>query len=287
MTFVKRRIDVTISLAEGEFGDNTGPSVTLSGHRVQVAVVAYNGDAQSQMQLRIFGLTQDMINKLTVIGPILTERQNNRILIAAGDVGEDALTVVYEGTIAQAWADYNQAPEVVFNVVALAAAFEAVRPTNARSYRGSVQAAAIAQDLATAMSLAFQNNGVDTALSNPYFPGTALEQLKACARAARFNYTIDRGILAIWPLTGARAADPVLIEAGKNLVGYPTFTGGGVEFSILYTPQLGLGDRVQVISVVEPAHGEWIVVSLVHQLEAEVPGGAWVSRILCQRPMNG
>lgn len=287
MTFVKRRIDVTISLAEGEFGDNTGPSVTLSGHRVQVAVVAYNGDAQSQMQLRIFGLPQDMINKLTVIGPILTERQNNRILIAAGDVGEDALTVVYEGTIAQAWADYNQAPDIVFNVLALSAAFEAVRPTNARSYRGSVQAAAIAQDLATAMSLVFQNNGVDVTLSNPYFPGTALEQLKACARAARFNYTIDRGILAIWPLTGARATDPVLIESGKNLVGYPTFTGGGVEFSILYTPQLGLGDRVQVISVVEPAHGEWIVVSLVHQLEAEVPAGAWVSRILCQRPMNG
>lgn len=287
MSFVKRRIDVTISLAEGEFGSTAGPSETLSGYRVQVAVVAYNGDAQAQLQLRIFGLPQDMINKLTVIGPILTERRNNRILVAAGDVGEGALTVVYEGTIAQAWADYNQAPEVVFNVVALAAAFEAVRPINARSYRGAVQASAVAQDLAKAMSLAFQNNGVDVALSNPYFPGTALEQLKACARSARFNYAIDRGILAIWPQSGTRAAEPILIEAGKNLLGYPTFTGGGVEFSVLYTPQLGLGNLVQVISVVEAAHGEWIVVSIVHQLEAEVPGGSWVSRILCQRPING
>lgn len=130
MSFVKRRIDVTINLAEGQFGDNAGPAVTLSGYRVQAAVVAYNGDSQAQLQLRIFGLSQDMINKLTVIGPIPTERRNNRILVAAGDVGGDALTVVYEGTISQAWADYNQAPEVVFNVVALAAAFEAVKPTN-------------------------------------------------------------------------------------------------------------------------------------------------------------
>lgn len=287
MSFVKRRIDVTINLAEGQFGDNAGPAVTLSGYRVQAAVVAYNGDAQAQLQLRIFGLSQDMINKLTVVGPILTERRNNRILVAAGDVGGDALTVVYEGTISQAWADYNQAPEVVFNVVALAAAFEAVKPTNARSYRGAVQVAGVAQDLATAMNLAFQNNGVDVSLSNPYFPGTALDQLKSCARAARFNYTIDRGILAIWPHAGARAEEPVLIQAGDNLVGYPNFTGGGVEFTVLYTPQLGLGNRVQVISVVEAAHGEWTVVSLVHQLEAEVPGGAWVSRILCQRPVNG
>ncbi|MCP8712985.1 hypothetical protein IGB19_35395 [Streptomyces sp. AC04842] len=128
---------------------------------------------------------------------------------------------------------------------------------------------------------------MDVSLSNPYFPGTALDQLKACARAARFNYTIDRGILAIWPHAGARAEEPVLIQAGDNLVGYPNFTGGGVEFTVLYTPQLGLGNRVQVISVVEAAHGEWTVVSLMHQLEAQVPGGAWVSRILCQRSVDG
>ncbi|OZI39039.1 hypothetical protein CEG14_05750 [Bordetella genomosp. 1] len=287
MTFVKRRIDVTINLAEGEFGDDLGAAVTLQGYRVQAAVIAYNGDAQSQLQLRIFGLSQDMINKLTVIGPVLTERRNNRILVAAGDVGESALTVVYEGTIAQAWADYNQAPEVAFNVVALAAAFEAVRPTNARSYRGAVQAESVAADIARAMGVAFQNNGVSVTLSNPYFPGTAFEQLKSCARAGRFNFSVDRGVLAIWPYAGARASEPILIEAGRNLVGYPTFTGGGVEFSLLYTPQLGLGDLVQVISVVEAAHGEWIVVSLVHQLESEVPGGGWISRILCQRSING
>ncbi|RIJ02213.1 hypothetical protein DXK93_18745 [Achromobacter sp. K91] len=286
MSFVKRRIDVTISLGEGKFGDTKGPDVTLSGYRVSVAVVAYNGDAQSQLQLRIFGLSQEMMNKLTVIGPIMTERRNNRILVAAGDEGQ-ALSVVYEGTISQAWADYNSAPEVVFNVVALAAALHAVKPVNARSYRGSTNVAVIASDIAGAMELAFENNGVSAKLSNPYFCGTALEQLRACARAAGISYTIDRGVLAIWPRNEARQGDAVEISPQKNLIGYPTFTGGGIAFSILYTPELKLGGLVQVISTIEAAHGEWIVVSIVHTLEAEVPGGAWLSQILCQRQVNG
>ncbi|CUJ00232.1 baseplate hub protein [Achromobacter aegrifaciens] len=286
MSFVKRRIDVTISLGEGKFGDTKGPDVTLSGYRVSVAVVAYNGDSQSQLQLRIFGLSQDMMNQLTVIGPIMTERRNNRILVAAGDEGQ-ALSVVYEGTISQAWADYNSAPEVVFNVVALAAALHAVKPVNARSYRGATDVAVIASDLAGVMELAFENNGVSAQLSNPYFCGTALEQLRACARAAGISYTIDRGVLGIWPRNGARQGNAVEISAQKNLIGYPTFTGGGIAFTVLYTPELSLGGLVQVISTIEAAHGEWIVVSIVHSLEAEVPGGAWLSQILCQRQING
>lgn len=286
MSFVKRRIDVTISLGEGRFGDTKGPDVTLSGHRVSVAVVAYNGDAQSQLQLRISGLSQDMMNQLTVIGPIMTERQNNRILVAAGDEGQ-ALSVVYEGTISQAWADYNSAPEVVFNVLALSAALQAVKPVNARSYRGSTDVAVIASDLAGVMGFSFENNGVSVQLSNPYFCGTALEQLRACARAAGISYTIDRGVLAIWPRNDARRGDAVEISPQKNLIGYPTFTGGGIAFTILYTPELSLGGLVQVISTIEAAHGEWIVISIVHTLEAEVPGGAWLSQILCQRQING
>lgn len=286
MSFVKRRIDITISLGEGEFGETKGPDVTLTGYRVSAAVVAYNGDAQSQLQLRMFGLSQDMMNQLTVIGPIMTERRNNRILVAAGDEGE-ALTVLYEGTISQAWADYGGAPEVVFNVVALSAAIHAVKPVNARSYRGSTDVAVIASDLASAMGLAFENSGVTVQLSNPYFSGTALEQLRSCARAAAISYTIDRGVLAIWPRSGAREGDAVLIAPEKNLIGYPTFTGGGIAYTILYTPELSLGGLVHVISTIEAAHGEWVVVSIVHALEAEMPGGAWQSQILCQRQING
>lgn len=67
---------------------------------------------------------------------------------------------------------------------------------------------------------------------------------------------------------------------------YPTFTGGGIAFTVLFTPELSLGGLVQVTSSIEAAHGEWVVISIVHSLEAETPGGAWLSQIMCQRQIN-
>ncbi|WP_454695667.1 baseplate hub protein [Achromobacter aegrifaciens] len=287
MTFIKRRIDVTISLGEGKFGDTKGPDVTLTGYRVSAAVVAYTADVQSQLQLRIFGLSQDMMNKLTSIGPVMTERRGrNRILVEAGDE-RNTLSTLYEGDIDQAWADYNQAPEVVFNVVALSSAGKALKPVPPRSYRGATSVAVVMRDIAASMELAFQNNGVDVFLSNPYFPGTDVDQLRACARAARISYTIERGILAIWPADGKRVDPPIEVSPELNLVGYPTFTGGGIACNLLYTPDVGMGRAVQVTSSIEAAHGEWAIVGVVHQLESEVPGGAWMSQILCRRIING
>ncbi|GAB1828749.1 baseplate hub protein [Achromobacter xylosoxidans] len=287
MSFVKRRIDVTISLGEGQFGDQKGPDVTLTGHRVQVVVVSYNGDAQAQMQMRIYGLPQDVINKLTTVGPVLTQRRGqNRILVEAGDAGQ-ALSVLYEGKIDQAWADYNQAPEVVFYVTALAEASAALKPVPARSYRTAVSVVDVARDIATSLGLAFESNQVEGRLVNPYFPGTAIDQLRALAKAARFNYTIEGGILAIWPWDGGRQNDAIAIDSATNMIGYPAFTGGGIVVRVLYEPRLGVGKKVQVVSVNEGAHGEWIVVSLVHSLDAESPGGAWVSEIMCVRSFNG
>src|ERR1700753_3335959 len=109
MTFVKRRIDVTISLGTGQFGDTLGPEVTLSGLRAKATVVSYNGDAQGQLQLRLYGLPLQMINQLTTIGPIMQERRNNRILMAAGN--EDGpMSTIYQGTIDSAFGEFQSAP---------------------------------------------------------------------------------------------------------------------------------------------------------------------------------
>jgi len=285
MSFKKRRIDVTFNLGKGQFGNDRGSDVTLRGYRTQVSIAGYTGDVQSKLQLRIDGLTQDMANQLTSIGPIYEERRNNQVLIAAGDAQDDALTVAYQGTIEQAWAEYNHAPDITLNVIASAGAIEAVRPVRARSYRGAIKASTVISDIASSIGLVLENNGVSAVLSNPYFPGTAIEQLRACAKAGHFHYTIDRGVIAIWPYRHYRfmAGKTLVIEPGKNLIGYPSFTGAGVEFTVLYTPELGLGQVVKVVSVIDAAQGDWSIVNLTHQLESEKPGGLWKSVIRCLR----
>lgn len=280
--YAKRKIDVTINLGTGEFGNDKGGDVTLSGYRVSASYVAYNGDAQGSLHLRIFGLPIALINQLTTIGPIMPERRNNRITLTAGEVG-GAMSTVYEGTIDSAFGDFNGAPEVVLNIVALAAAFESVKSVPASSYPGAVDAASIMADLAKLMGFAFENNGVSVILQDRTFNGTAMMQVKECARAAQINYTVDRGKLAIWPRTAYRAGDAIKVSPATGMVGYPSFSSNGIVLTTLFNPDMALGRRVEVVSDLTVACGVWNVYSISHVLESETPNGQWFTQVACYR----
>ena len=286
MSFTKRRIDITIELGgSGTFGDALGSTVTLSGLRVQANIAAHGGNVQGVLQLRIYGLPLSMMNRLMRIGTIGNQGPINSILVAAGDVG-GALAVVYKGTMAQAWADFQSAPEVVLNVIAFSAFNAAVTPVGARSYIGSVDAANVMADLAKAMGLTFENNGVSVMLSNPYFPGTALAQSDACAQAAGIRYTIDRGVLAIWPKNGVRTGETVLVSPETGMVGYPVFSDTGIVVDSMFISSIKNGAQVKVVSSITPACGLWNVRGVVHTLESESPDGAWFTQLACGMPTN-
>ncbi|MFJ3048518.1 baseplate hub protein [Herbaspirillum chlorophenolicum] len=283
MTFVKRRIDVTITLGSGQFGDEKGDTVTLTGYRVVADVAVVGGDAQGQLQLQIYGMPLDLMNQLTTIGPIMTEiRIQNRILVAAGDDGSE-LSVLFEGTIDQAYANFQTMPEVVFNISALSALGASVKPVGAKSYKGSTDVAAVMKTLADEMGFAFENNGVDVKLASPYFPGTSLQQVKLCARAAGINYSTDRGVLAIWPQDGARGGEIPLIAFDTGLVGYPAFSSNGLVVTTLYIPTMKQGGQVDIESTMTVASGRWNVATVLHSLSSERVGGPWFTQISCYR----
>lgn len=286
MKFIKRKINVSIQLGEGDYGDDLGETILLEGYRVSAQLVTYNGDAQGQLQLRIWGLKLPIINKLTKIGPVMNQRRNNRIVVTAGDVG-GAMSTVYEGTIDTAYGDFRSSPDPVFNVVALSAALAAVKPVEPSSYPNSVDASQVMADLAVKMNVAFENNGVSFMLNNPNFSGTALEQVKTCARAANIFYTVEKGILAIWPKDGQRDGNPIKVDADNDMVGYPAFSSEGITLQTIFNPNFELGGRVDVTSILTPACGIWNIYKLSVDLESEMPDGRWFSTIDCYRLNNG
>ena len=286
MKYIKRKINVSVQLGEGNYGDQLGETILLENYRVSAQVVAYNGDAQGQLQLRIWGLNLELINKLTKIGTVMNQRRNNRIVVTAGDVG-GAMSTVYEGTIDTAYGDFRSAPDPVFNVIALSAALAAVKPVAASSYPNSVDAAQVMSDLADKMGFVFENNGVSFNLNNPNFSGTALEQVKSCARAANIFYTIEKGKLAIWPKDGARGDEPIAVDADHDMVGYPAFSSEGITLQTIFNPDFQLGGRVNVKSILTPANGIWNIYKLAIDLESEMPDGRWFSTIDCYRLNNG
>lgn len=286
MTFKKRRIDVTIKLSNGTFSDTGTETVTLTGHRVQANIAASALDAQGVLQMRIYGLKLGTMNQLTRIGTIGNKFPQNAILVAAGD-DQDALSLAYKGTIAQAWADFNSAPEVALNITAFSAYDAALNPVGAKSYKGEVDAAQVMKDIAVDMRVPLINHGVSVPLSNPYFYGSALAQADECARMAGFRYAAEDGNLVIWPERGARRGDIALISPGTGMVGYPMFSAEGIVLNTLYLPHVRCGQQVDVESSLTVACGTWNVRGLIHTLEANKPDGAWFSQLACGRPIDG
>lgn len=282
--YAKRKINITIRLAEGEFSEKEGPEVTLEGLRVSCGLLTYYGDAQGALQLRVYGLRLDRINQLTRIGPINNQTRNNSIIVSAGDEG-GAMATIFIGTIDKAFGELSP-PEGVLNIIALSAGFPAVEKVQASSYEGSVDAAVVMGDFAKAMGLSYENNGVSCMLSNPYFPGTRLEQVRECARSANIYYTIERGKLAIWPKKGFRAGEPIKVGPQAGMVGYPQFSAKDLILTTLFNPDVSIGMRVDVTSELTVAAGVWNVSSVAHALESETPNGQWFTQISCYRDID-
>jgi len=287
MTFARKQIDVTVSLGTGQFGNTGANTVTLSGLRVKADIQQFGGNAMPQVQLRVYGLPLSMINQLTAIGPINSAvLYKNSVLIAVGDQGS-ALTTIYNGTIWQAWGDFNQMPDTALNIAAVGGLAAGLKPVGASSYPGSADVSTIMQQLAMTAGLNFVNSGVSVQLSNPYFPGTALAQIRECADAADIFFAIDNGTLQIWPKTGARNTPRVpVISPATGMVGYPTFSSNSLMITTRFNPSVVIGGVIEVQSSLTPACGKWIAVQISHSLESETPDGQWFTHISAW-PFNG
>jgi len=281
-SFSKKKLELTITLGTGTFGAQVGSTVTLSDLRMFADISAPCGESMGALHLRVFGLTQSMMNQMTVIGPFGQVKEKNEVLLSAGD--DSGMTVVFQGTIFSAWADYSGAPEVPFNVIAYVGMGLAVKPVNALSYPGSADASDIMKTIAESAGLGFVNSGVSVQLSNPYFPGTAWQQLKACARAAQINYKIEFGKLTIWPKGAAVTGSEIpLIAPETGMVGYPAMSSQGLTVKSLFTPHIVLGGEIQLKSSL--GQGAFNVFNYIHNLSSEAPGGPWFTTIDCY-PQN-
>ena len=275
--FTRKKLDLTITLGSGSFGDTLADTVTLSGFRMSADVKNPGGDSMGMYQGRVYGMKAATMNQLTTIGTInRAVKTKNTVLLAAGD-NESGMQSVFQGVIYDAWADYNTSPDVAFNIIAYAGLDAAVKPVGATSYRGPTAVATIMTAFATEMGLTFENNGVAVTLGNPYFSGTTLNKLRQCARAANILYTIDRGVLAIWNKVGGRATvgDVPLLSPTTGLVGYPALSSKGMTINSLFNYNIQLGRDVQVKSSIPMACGKWRVFNVSHSLSSELADGTW------------
>lgn len=276
--FTTKLIELTITLGTGSFGDEQGNTVTISDSRITVDCEFAGGDTMGNTRIRVWGISQQLMNQLTTIGQINRAiRLKNTVTVAAGD--ENGMQLMFFGVIVDAFAEYNAAPDVPFVIEAASGMDIAILPVNATSYKGSVSVEQIMSDLAADAGLAFEPNGVTETLFNPYFPGTTLNKIQDCARAAGIQYTIDRGTLALWSLGKSRGGDVPLISQDSGMVGYPVLSSKGMTLKIVFNLNIRMGADVKVESSIPMANGIWHVFKVSHNIASQIPDGPWFSTI--------
>ncbi len=293
-SFVERRLTVTFTLQPHQ--DNQGNTVTptfdgssnqatYSGLRVSAHIEKGGQLDMGNMQLRIYGLPLSDMNKLSTLGLIPGNRTNNTVALMAGD-DTNGMSIVFVGSIINAFADFGGTPDVFFSLYAATGVFGALNPVPPSSFQGSVDAADVLAGLARQLGVAFENHGVSVILSNPYLPSTLFAQVESCAHAAGIEWVLDDQTLAIWPKTGSRGstAGIPLISPTTGMVGYPAFDRQGIIVKALFNPVIKFGSQVQVQSSLTPACGKWTVYRLHYDLESETPGGAWFQEMLASPP---
>ena len=282
MAFVQRLISLRFILGKGDFGTAGQDTVDVSGLRCSVNIVK-QGIGQAQCDIQAFGMSLDLMNKLTVLNKLRLENQRfNSVIVSAGN-DKGGLGVCFKGTIQEAWADGRQAPDVAFQVSADTGLFQLLQPVAPISFNGSVDIVTVLSGIATQMGLVLENNGVTGTVENPYFPGTLKSQLEKACVVGDCTPFIDEagGILAVTPRGKARGGLAILLSKDTGLVSYPSFTQSGIQVTSIFNPNLEFGRQIRIDSQFKPANGLWRIQSLAHRLESQVPGGQWFTDIEC------
>jgi hypothetical protein len=295
VALVQRLINISFTLSNGSFADSGSNSLTLSGLRVHADMHFPGGSDMNTLQAEIYGMTLSHMNDLMTYGAIPLNTGKNVVTVTAGDA-ISGMTQVFKGNVVNAWGDFQGMPDVPFHVFGSGPMNAAVATVPPTTKKGAVNATTLMQTLAGQAGMQFENNGVTTQLSNPYYPGTAREQLLAIVRDCGCEWNgMENDVVSVWPVGSSRAGSTSTpVNANTGMVGYPMFNAQGVVVKVLYNPQIKYGTEIQVTSDLtgsttsgnvtvgggtSGANGTWTVQSIDYALDSLVPNGQWFMTI--------
>jgi hypothetical protein len=287
------RFTFTLTNSNAVFPGSPGQAanqLVVAGARASAVVKGSGLPAFPEASIRIYGLGQQDMNALAIV-PVQGGKPEftfNTVQVEA-DSG-NGYTFIFSGQIFQAGPDYSSAPDVCLFVHAQSAGFDQLTAANPTAYPGVANVADIVSNLASKMSMAFENDGVTGTLTNAYYSGTLASQLRKVCQDANINCIPEnQNLLVISPAGVARQnVDAWILTPLTGLVGYPEVLGNGyLNVRSLFNPAYRQNGPITIRGsdvVIDPnlpktlnslADGDWIIGPLTHTLESQKPGGAW------------
>jgi hypothetical protein len=282
MAFVQRALGFTFQTGTGSFGASGFNTIQVPDGLWATAKINKQGSpAYNEADIRIFGLSQSIMNQMSRIGLQPAAYRNNIVTVTAGELG-GSMPTVFVGGIEDAWPDFSNPTEVAFCIKANTGRLAAMKPATPTSYSGSTSVVSIMQNLAGQMGYTLENNGVTGQLPSPYFSGALRAQaLSAAEQAGIYVYfEDDNGVMAIVPKSASRNTTAPTISPAEGMDGYPAYVGpGSIALKTEYNDQIRVLGNVNVQnSIVGNANGSWRVMQLLHDLST-MPDGPWFTEI--------
>lgn len=284
-TYVERNLRATIYLGQGDFGNSGFNTVTLENLRMVASIQKLGPPGAANADIRIYGLTETVMNTLSTIGVPTDQARKNLITLEAGDKIA-GMSVVYDGDIIYCSQNYNASPDTFMQIVGITSRSYAMSPATPTSVAGLADVGTMMESLALKMSRAFKNTGVAVKITNPYFAGNYKRQAEDLARAANIEMFDDGRTIHIWPKFSTRATPIPLISVDTGLIGYPTASAFAMDFRCLYNPLIQFGGAIEMKSAIKTANRLWYVNSLSYDLSSQVPNGPWFCNVSCNVQPN-
>jgi hypothetical protein len=268
-SFEKKVLKVTVILAEGDFGGGNALEIpgAPDGLAMTVSVDKPGQPDNNKASITVQGLSLEHMAEMTTLGFGPQEMQKNLVKVEAGT--GDASSVIFEGEITEAWADFNSAPDPEMKIEAESGAYPQILSEDPLSVAGEAGVAGLAEQEANAMGYSFKNEGVTASVRNGVYTGSPMAKLRAMADETGCELIVDDREVLLLPGDGsARTGNAVLVNADSGELGYPTFTQDGVSFKCLFNPELKQGGLVRLESVVPKATGTWKITKLSHKISS-------------------
>lgn len=277
-SFTNKTIQVVMAMAEGVF-QNGANQITVEGLPTTVDIQKQGGDERPSCTVTIGNLNIDVVKQLTTLSFRPLQRFKNQITVNAGEAGKQ-LQTIFIGDFENAYGEFQNAPTMNLMVKAIAAQHGALMATPATSVDGTEQVAKLMEQWAVEAGCTLENKGVNASVKNVVYRGSPVDKAKTLARDVGIDLIIDDGKFIITPNGQAVDGNAVLIDPKHGLLGYPAFSNDGIEFNMIFDPNVKIGGLVKIESIVPRASGIWKVTKITTKLEAYVPnGGSWNSSV--------
>lgn len=288
-SFQKKKIRVTLALGQDGLNfDDKNNTVIIEDMRVSATVNGGRGAVQPSAQVMIYGLSMQILNRITKIKWNTEAKKLNSIRLETSSDGGKTYSTLYYGTIIFASPNFSSSPEVILTIDSITAFNHQIQPVKPVSFKGEVDVAAVIEQICKNMGMRFENNGVTAKISNPYLPQPSLGQIAELCKAVDAQMVVDMDTVAIMLSGQPRKLQIPVISANTGLIGYPTPTIQGVDFQCLFDPFVRFNGMVEIKdSIIEMANGRWHIYGLTHYLESEVAGGKWFSQVHADQVGSG